>query len=176
MAELAPLLAHGILSTYTHFEATEVFATLDGQKQAINVFTILVAEDRQGQQSQQAKYLTDRIQFKSLPGWTFGVQRYTRPISELPPAIDEMVKTGEWRASGKSLQIGNVQPIPHQFVPPDSTTSVPWNRLLKNNFWNGSHVFEWANRDKKSLRPLFDDSRSLQDLSEIVFKEPGACE
>ncbi|MGA2842883.1 MAG: hypothetical protein ABSG18_22525 [Steroidobacteraceae bacterium] len=89
MAELAPLLAHGILSTYTHFEATEVFATLDGQKQAINVFTILVAEDRQGQQSQQAKYLTDRIQFKSLPGWTFGVQRYTRPISELPPAIDE---------------------------------------------------------------------------------------
>jgi hypothetical protein len=26
-----------------------------------------------------------------------------------------MVKTGEWRASGKSLQIGNVQPIPQQF-------------------------------------------------------------
>jgi len=134
MAELAPLLAHGILSTYTHFEATEVFATLDGQKQAINVFTILVAEDRQGQQSQQAKYLTDRIQFKSLPGWTFGVQRYTRPISELPPAIDEMVKTGEWRASGKSLQIGNVQPIPQQFrdvrYPEALATGQTWRKCV----------------------------------------------
>lgn len=36
MAALSSLLVHGVVGTYTHFEATEVFAVRDGQDQAIN--------------------------------------------------------------------------------------------------------------------------------------------
>ncbi len=68
---LASLLAPGVIGTYTHFEATEVFAAKDGLKQVFNVFTLLVAENRQGQTLQPKQLLNpDRIKLKSLPGWT----------------------------------------------------------------------------------------------------------
>lgn len=37
MATLAALLGHGVVGTYTHFDATEVFAVLDGRKQGRNL-------------------------------------------------------------------------------------------------------------------------------------------
>jgi len=166
MATLASLLVPGVVGTYTHFEATEVFAFEGGSKRALNVFTILVAEDRQNQTLK--KYLGERINLKSLPGWTFGIQRYTRPIADLPLLLDEMVRTGIWSASGDQLQVGKLREVPQQFIPPDSTTEVAWNKVLKNNFWNGSHVFEWSDVEKPSLNPFFEDSRRLQELSARV--------
>ena len=66
------------------------------------------------------------------------------------------------------MHAGDLISAPPQFVPPDFGAPVPWNRVLKNNFWNGSHVFEWADAEKAALRPLFDDPRRLQELSEKV--------
>ncbi len=169
MAPFASLLAPGVIGTYTHFEATEFFAVEDGPKRPFNVFTILVAEARQNQTPKPTQYLNpNRIKLKSLPGWTFGVARYTRPIADLLPSLSAMVETGEWSASGEVLYVGKLREVPEQFIPPDSTTSVAWNKVLKNNFWNGSHVFEWSDTEKKALKPLFDDSRRLQELSASI--------
>jgi hypothetical protein len=76
-----------------------------------------------------------------------------------------MAETCKWSASGKPLHVGKLHEVPQQFVPPDSTTIVAWNKVLKNNFWNGSHVFEWSDTEKKVLKPFFEDSRRLQELS-----------
>lgn len=171
MATLPALLVHGVVGTYTHFEATEVFGIRDGQTHPFNVFAILVAEERQGDLGQETTYLTPkpfRLK-KALPDWLFGVIRYVRPIATLVPALTAMAETGVLSASGKALQVGKLREVPPQFVPPDSMP-VPWNKVLKNNFWNGSHVFEWSDTEKKSLRPFFDDSRLLQELSEHVSK------
>lgn len=168
MAALADLLVQGVLGTYTHFEATVVFGLHGGK--AINVFTLLVAEDREGQAPQAPSYLGGRIKIQSLQDWMFGVQRYALPISDLVPAIAVMTATEKWQGSGEALSVGKVHPLAPQFVAPDSTTTVPWNRVLKNNYWSGSHVFEWANRDKLALQPLFEDTARLQELSEAVNK------
>lgn len=173
MAILTALLAPGVIGTYTHFEATEVFAVQDGQSKPINVFAILVAEERQGQVDPKLSYLTPkpfRLK-KALPDWMFGVVRYVRPIADLIPALTAMAETGVLAASGEALQVGKLREVAPQFVPPDSMTSVPWNKVLKNNFWNGSHVFEWSDTEKKAFQPFFDDSRLLQELSERV----GEC-
>jgi hypothetical protein len=169
MATLAALLTHGVVGTYTHFEATEAFATRKGQRQAINVFTILVAEERLGSVSADATYLNpERIALSSLTGWTFGIRRYVRLIADLATAIGGMEQSGEWRASGESLRVGKLHAVSGQFVPPDSSLPVPWNRVLKNNFWNGSHVLEWADCKKEALQPFFEDPRRLQELSQRV--------
>jgi hypothetical protein len=166
MPTLPALLANGVVGTYTHFEATEVFATKDGDKAAFNVFTILVAEDRLSEVPQPLTCLNpSRIKLKSLPGWAFGIARYIRPIADLMPALAAMAETGEWSASGKALRVGKLHEVPQQFVQPDSMTAVPWNKVLKNNFWNGSHIFEWSDRDKKVFQPFFDDTRRIQELS-----------
>lgn len=166
MASLTSLLTRGVIGTYTHFEATEIFAQEDGSGRALNVFTLLVAEDRLDQRRKSTVFLNpSRIRLKSLPGWTFGVARYLCPIGELEPALTMMAQTGTWTASGNTLYVGTLQSVPQQFVPPDSATKTAWNKVLKNNFWNGSHVFEWSDAEKKALARFFDDSRRLQELS-----------
>ncbi len=166
--EISRLIAPGVLGFYTHFEATEVFAQ-QGQGAPFNVFLILVAEERLPNASEEPRLLNPkRIKVKSLSDWNFGIKRYVKPIAELVPLFDVLCDAKEWRGSGLPLQTGDLVSIPTQFVPPDTSGAVPWNRVLKNNFWNGSHVFEWADAKKAALQPLFDDPPRLQELSEAV--------
>ncbi len=167
--EMTRLTVPGVLGFYTHFEATVVFAFQPGQTKPINVFLILVAEERRPTASEEPDYLNPRrIVLKSLKDWNFGIQRYVKPIAELAPAFDVLCKSKTWCASGQPLQTADLISIPTQFVPSDNLGPVPWNRVLKNNFWNGSHVFEWADANKTALQPLFDDPPRLQELSEAV--------
>jgi hypothetical protein len=167
--EMARLLAPNVLGFYTHYEATAVFAFPPGQREPINVFLFLVAEERLPAASEEPHYLNpDRIVITSLKDWTFGIQRYVMPIAELVPAFDVLCESKTWCASGQPLQTADLVSIPTQFVPSDNLGPVPWNRVLKNNFWNGSHVFEWADTNKTALQPLFDNPPCLQELSEAV--------
>jgi hypothetical protein len=167
--EMTRLTAPTVLGFYTHFEATEVFASPPGQREPVNVFSFLVAEERLTGASEEPHYLNpDRISLGTLRGWTFGILRYVKPIAELVPAFDVLCESKTWRASGHPLQTADLVSIPTQFVPSDNLGPVPLNRVLKNNFWNGSHVFEWADANKAALQPLFDDPPRLQELSEAV--------
>jgi hypothetical protein len=168
--EISRLLTPGILGHYTNFEATEVFAAKGKGGVPFNVFFIFVAEELAADAAEKPHLLNHerRIKVKSLPDWNFGINRYVSPIAELVPLLDTLCDAKEWRGSGRPLHAGDLISAPPQFVPPDFSTPVPWNRVLKNNFWNGSHVLEWADAEKAALRPLFDDPRRLQELSEAV--------
>jgi hypothetical protein len=164
--EIARLLAPGILGFYTHFEVTEIFATPPGRTAPINLFTIFVAEERAGDATAAPHYVTPKpLRVPLLKGWTFGIERTVRPIGDLVPLFDAYCETKEWSPSNEPLEVGALAPLPPQFVPPDSTGTVPLNRVLKNNFWNGSHVFEWADPAKTPFKPLFDQPLALQNLS-----------
>lgn len=167
-AEMARLMAPGVLGFYSHFEATEIFAVRDGESAPLNVFSILVAEERGRITVDKPSYLGQPIRLKSLKGWFFGIQQYVRPIPELQQTLEHFNRTHEWHPSGKQLYVGSLVPVPTQFVPPDSTTQAPWNRVLKNNFWSGSYVLECADIEKTALQPLFDKPPSLQELSNTV--------
>lgn len=171
MASLTALLVPGVVGVYTHFEATEVIAIRNGNEQAINVFTLLVAENRGEEAPQAFQFLNPKpLRCKSAKRWTFGVSRYTCLISELAPALIAMDETGDLSTSGNELRVGRLRALPSHFVPPDSLAHVPWNKVLKNNFWNGSHVFEWSDTRKNALSFLFEAPRSLQELSVQVAK------
>jgi hypothetical protein len=167
--ELTRLTAAGVLGFYTHFEATELFAVPAGQTAPINVLTILVAEERLPNAAAEPVLLnTKRIRPRHLKDWIFGIKRYVKPIAELIPAFDQLSASKEWRLSGELLGTGDLVPVPTQFVPPDSTGTAPLNRVLKNNFWNGSHLLEWADPIKNSFSPLFHHPPALQGLSNAV--------
>jgi hypothetical protein len=167
--EMTRLTQPGVLGFYTHFEATVLFAFPPSQREPINVFSLLVAEERLPAASEEPHYLNpERIVLRSLRDWTFGIQRYVRPIAELVPSFDVLCESKTWCASGHPLQTAELVSIPTQFVGSDDFGVVPLNRILKNNFWNGSHVFEWADAKKAALQPIFDDPPRLQELSEAV--------
>lgn len=168
--EMIRLTQPGLLGFYSHFEVTVVFAFPPGQQEPVNVFSLLVAEERPVSSSEEPHYLNSerRIELRSLKGWKFGIQRYVKPIADLVPAFDVLCESNTWCASGRPLQTAELVSIPTQFVGPDDFGKVPLNRVLKNNFWNGSHVFEWADANKVALQPIFEEPLRLQELSEAV--------
>jgi hypothetical protein len=166
--ELSRLLVPGTIGFYNLFEVTEIVAFRNGAKTPINVFTIAVAEERTQEVIEGYRFLSDRIELRSLKDWKFGIVRYSRPIAELEPAISDITSRQVWRASGNDLTISSMTPLPSKLVPSDGMSVVPLNRVLKNNFWDGSHVLEWADPKKEMVRPLFDDPPRLQELSDRV--------
>lgn len=168
IAEFLRLNASGVLGFYTHYEVTEVFAIRDTEKSIHNVFTIAVAVELSGDISQEIEYLSDKpVSLKSLEGWKFGAQRYTRTDTELSSALQALT-AGEWKLSGNAMRVGPMAPVPPVFVPPDSSEIIPLNRVLRNNFWNGSHIFEWEDNEKVNLKGFFEDPKLLQELSDVV--------
>jgi hypothetical protein len=169
LAEVSQLITPGVLGFYTHVQCTEVFAQRSDATDACNVFTIMVAEERTNEAPEPAPFLNPaRIRVNGLEGWSFGLRRYSVPMNELLPALTALEAGEGWRLSGDELSLGAVVPMPAQFVPPENGGPVPWNKLLKNNFWTGSHMFEWTDRAKDSFKPFFDDPRRLQELSEQI--------
>ncbi len=167
--ELTRLILPGVLGFYSHFEVTEIFAFSGGAP--FNVLSILVAEERLAVSSDKRGMLSAKpIRSKLLSGWGFGVKRYIKPITELVPAFSAFCESGEWQLSGEPLQLSDLAPIPPQFVPADSIGSVPLNRVLKNNFWNGSYVLEWADPKKTIFKPLFERPQILQEVSQAIRK------
>ena len=169
--ETARLTAPDVLGFYTHFEVTEIFVVRNDERVPYNVFSILVAEERPEAVVDAPRYLGDRIRIKSLKGWTFGIKQCLRPISALEHVFEHFRETNDWSLSGQQLHVGALIPLPTQFVPPDSTTNAPLNSVLKNNFWNGSHVIELMDIEKTVLQPLFDEPPQLQELSEAIQKQ-----
>jgi hypothetical protein len=170
-AELDRLLVRDVLGFYTQFEITEIFAFPEGTKQAVNVFSLCVAEDRPDEHASKPAYLNpERIRLKGLKGWAFGIARYSMPLVTVVEALKNVSQKEEWCLSGETLRFGSLIPSISQFVPPDSATEVPLNKVLKNNFWAGSYVTEWHDAKKVIFQPFFDDSRLLVELSEAIQK------
>ncbi len=170
-AALKKLLTPTVVGVYTHYQATEIVAFPPNRQQPVNLFAVIVAEHRTGRPPEAGGFLNRTpITLKSLQGWRFGIMRYTRPIDDLAPAIEQLNATGEWRQSGEPLALGKLAPMPPIFVPPDALEPAPLNRVLKNNFWNGSHVLEWADTEKGAFGPLFEQPPRLQELSAAIQK------
>ena len=167
--ELSKILTPGMVGFYNYFEVTEIVAFTEGIKAPINVLTVAVAQERTEESTEGFRFLNEtRIEIRGLKGWKFGVARYSRPIEQLAAHLAGITVQQVWRASGEDLRLGSMTALPPKFVPPDGLAVVPLNRVLKNNFWNGSYAFEWADPSKELLEPFFQEAQRLQELSDAV--------
>lgn len=161
----------GVLGIYTHVEVTEVVGYRDEDpKTPINVFSIVVLETRLGESSTKPAFLhgKDRIRLTSLDGWSFGVVRYLTELASLASSYEKFASQSVWNLGGVPLRLGNMAPVAPQFVPPDLTEATPLNRVLKNNFWNGSYILELFDNTKSNLGVFIDEPQRLQELSDRV--------
>ncbi|WP_369929295.1 VPA1262 family N-terminal domain-containing protein [Xanthomonas sp. NCPPB 2632] len=171
VAALKRMVAPGVLGFYTHVEVTEVVAFVARGTPPVNVLTLMVAEARVEKPSDEVTFLNaSPILLRDLRDWQFGICRYVLPIDDAVGKLECLEKEGSWAPSGKPLSLGPLTAGMPQFVPPDQAFPLPLNRILKNNFWNGSYVAEWADLSKARFKPFFDDPRLLQVLSEAVSK------
>ncbi|MDT7524456.1 hypothetical protein RAE21_19105 [Rhodoferax sp. TBRC 17198] len=166
--ELKRLLQPGVIGFYESFEVTEILGfQKDGT--ATNFFSLLVAEHGLPPKGTgEPECLTPkRIELKKSD-YKFGVFRFRVSTQFLVDVVEHFARTGEWKTGPKPLKVGKLAPVAPQFVHPDLNDPHPWNSVLKNNFYEGSHVLELFDTSKDAARFLQRDSRLLVELSQQV--------
>ena len=166
--ELNRLLKPDVVGFYESFEVTEIIGFPKGGT-ATNIFSLIVAEPGLPPAGEvKIECLTqERIELKGID-CKFGVFRFRAPTSFLVDVVKRFGKAGEWRTGPKSLKIGKLAPVVPQFVHADFNDPHPWNSVLKNNFYEGSHVLELFDTSKDAVRFLLRDSRLLTELSHKI--------
>lgn len=168
LKELKRLLKPDVVGFYESFEVTEILGfQKDGT--ATNFFSLIVAEPGLPPEGTvKPECLTqERIELKGSD-YKFGVFRFRVSIQFLVDVLERFVKTGEWQTGPKPLTVGKLAPVLPQFVHADFNDPHPWNSVLKNNFYEGSHVLELFDTSKDAARFLLRDSRLLTELSKRV--------
>jgi hypothetical protein len=170
---LKKLLIPGVIGNYNSFEVTEIFGLhQDRPGQITNFMSLLVAEpsDPPVGQSTKPDLLNGkkRIELRGTP-WKFGIARYRVSTQQVLQAIQNLGATGEWKPGTSALKVGALTPLPPQFVPSDTAVPHPWNGVLKNNFWEGSHVLELFDGQKTDVKFLLDEPKLLKQLAEDIM-------
>lgn len=172
ITHLQKLLVPGVIGNYRSFEVTEIFGFhRDTPKQTTNFLSLLVAEPSTPPEEQPAKptLLTGKpIELRGTL-WKFGVARYRISTQRVLDALQYFSTTGEWKLGTSALKVGALTPLPPQFVPADTAEPHPWNSLLKNNFWEGSHILELFDAQKPDVKFLLDEPKLLKQLAEDIM-------
>lgn len=164
LEQIRHLVCSGRLGQFKSIEITEVIAYAS-ENAAKNVLSIIVLSSAVTEHETQFLN-SERIKIDGFRGLNFGLARTQRPLETLFHALRSYTLTSKWAIASNLLETGSLEPQTPSFVPPNSTFEVPINRVLKNNFWAGSHIFRLMDADKEWLVPFFDDRRRLQDLSD----------
>ena len=167
--ELQRLLAHGLIGLYRSFEITEILGFKRGQPPT-NFLTLAVAEPAEPPDGEIPKspFLNEERLVLTGTEWKVGVARYRISLKALVDAVNHFSQAGQWRTGREPLQVGTLAAVAPQFVPANSSEEHSWNCVLKNNFWEGSHVLELFDTSKLYVRFLLTESRALTALAELI--------
>lgn len=166
------LLEPNVIGFYNQFEIITIFALpkRSGNLEPFNVLTIVVAQEEPTEKLQKQFFLNPKpLKIPGLKNFSFGITKYSLKLEETKALLMTLAQDKVWAANQEDLLFSNsLDLIPRIFVPPDATEVVPLNHILKNNFWSGSHVFEWFDTTKDNFKVFFDQPDMLQQLSEQI--------
>lgn len=169
--ELQRLTTPDVISNITHFEVTQVFGHTPSTPNFWNIFTLAVGQGGQNTlpvASKPANLSPQLLQIRSLRDWRIGLHRYALSLGDLTAVICNYATSGSWAPNGHPIAVGRLEPVVGRFAPADGSSSQPWNAILKNNFWSGSHLLELADADKPYVAPLLNHPPALQELSDAI--------
>ena len=157
----------GTLAFYKVAEVTEI--VLLGQDEPINIFTIVVMHE-EDIAIRSSKWMSDKP--ITIGKEKFGISRYYVTIEKIRDQINKICNLKLWDLNGgNKLIIGStLEPLPKQYIAPNGTYPVELNKVLKNNFKNGSYVIEIFDTGKEHLSNYVKKPKNLQILSEEIQK------
>ncbi|ENW82684.1 hypothetical protein F909_00955 [Acinetobacter sp. ANC 3929] len=167
--EMENLLKHGVIGFYNCVEIIELFMIKEGH--VFNVFTILVACKRKVIPN-KSEFLTNELIKLKGRREKFGVIVTYKSISECKEIFRKLLDEKTWIISdAENLKVSNeLECDGKYFAPVDSSDIVPINQILKNNFFNGSYIFEVADKNKSHLKFFYEEKSLIQELT-IALKK-----
>ncbi len=138
------------LGFYNCCEMTTVFLECKNEKTPYNLFTIFVFDERTAVHKDK-KFLTPKLESIS-DRHSIGILRKVMTLDEAKQCYDilrEAVEAKECIDMGDGvLKIGHLEEVPPIFVQQNSTVEISLNKVLKNNFRNGSYLIEFFDIEK----------------------------
>lgn len=156
-----------------------------------NVFTLFCFDEVKIVEKIEA-FLTKKL-IQISREYSLGIKRQIFDIDEVKMIYKDLCNNRDkkfFKIGEVNLNIGKLEGVSGVFVQEDSTIIVPLNRILKNNFHNGSYILEFFDieknlkktLDKEQYKKLTDkihqiiplDLFSLEDrLGNIIFQFPS---
>lgn len=171
--EIRGITAEGLVGYYNYCEVIEVIAYNRISSTTVNIISVIVFSEKEGELQTTPQFInnTGRIEIQELKQqWFFGIVKYEIGTKQLFDKLEAYQSTKNWALSTTTLLTGDLVVTPRKFIPIDATETTPLNKVLKNNFWNGSHVFELFDNSKAQLIMLTEKPELLQKLSEEIQK------
>ncbi|WP_157411924.1 VPA1262 family N-terminal domain-containing protein [Acinetobacter higginsii] len=162
--EMEKLSENGVIGFYNCVEIIELF--MIKERHVFNVFTILVACERRVIPNKSEFLTNELIKLKGRKE-KFGVIVNYKSISECKEIFRKLLDEKTWIVNdNKDLKISNeLECSGKYFAPVNSSDVVPINKILKNNFFNGSYIYEVADKSKSHLSFLYEEKSLIQELT-----------
>ncbi len=161
---MARILAMPSIGNFKCIELFEVIGIKD-RNPSFNIFTLAVAHETDLPLTGKEKITPSLIKLKADKSLKFGVFKRIVSIEDFLNIISDLVTPGSNEDDGNKLCYGHLKAIPPVYVPPLERGKNEFLGLLKNNFFGGSHLFEWFDESKEYVAPLIKNLAALDELS-----------
>lgn len=158
------LLACEKLGYYNSCEMISVLIYERRTKEVFNFYTIFVMEEHLTVK-EESVFVTSKL-IPISERFSMGIQRKVQKVEKIRPIIQSLCERKESHSvdiGDGDLQIGKFEMVPKTFIPKDSTMEIILNRVLKNNFQNGSYILEFFDAEER-VKNLF----SKDELNKIT--------
>lgn len=169
LREYENLISCKSLGTYNCCEMISIFLWNKRTKIASNMYTIFVFDERPVV-DKKTENLLDKL-MSITDAFSLGIHRKVLPVSEVRIIFELLCNSRnnqEVDIGEGELQIGNLEGVPKTFVQQNSTKTVLLNKVLKNNFKNGSYILEFFDTDKKVNKKLSKDE--LKKTTDAIYR------
>lgn len=167
LREYDELISCKSFGNYNCCEMISVFLWNRKERSAANIYTIFSFEERATVEETSEnvgsfKQITDK--------YSVGVQKKVFEVSKVR-SIFEKLCTGRKKQvidiGDGDLQVGHLEAVPKVFIQQDSTLEKEVNKVLKNNFKNGSYIIDFFDIDKTVLNIW--TTKEFKKLTDIIY-------
>lgn len=150
-----------------NFKCIELFEVIGirDSNPSFNIFSLAVAHETDLPLTEKENITPNLIKLKADKSQKFGVLKRIVSIEDFLKIISYLVTPGSNEDDRNKLCYGHLKAIPPVYVPPLEQGKNEFLGLLKNNFFGGSHLFEWFDESKEYVAPLIKKLAALDELS-----------
>lgn len=158
------ILATPSIGNYRCVELFEVIGTRNNNP-AFNIFTLAIAHETDLRLINKEKITPKLVQLKTDKSLKFGVFKSIISIEDFFNRISDLNTKITDKDNKNNLVYGRLKCIPAVHAPALEQGKNEFLGLLKNNFFGGSHLFEWFDESKEHVASLIENLKSLDELS-----------
>lgn len=166
--EFDELISCKSLGSYNCCEMVSIYLCQREKKMPDNVYTIFVFETRPNVEKSSERFLK---KLKSITDtYSLGIQRKVLDVSEVRNIFELLCNSRDKKevdiGDGR-LETGYLEGVSKVFIQQDSTKEMLLNKVLKNNFMNGSYILEFFDCDKKIVNVL--NTVQFRKMTDTIF-------